>query len=448
VQPDALGARRLVTAALGAAAVIGGFAVVSAWRAAPSFVIMPFATIAPTSARIDAPIALSGIDRSIAQLKTRAASPQGDMVDRERLSSAYLSRFRLTGDWTDLVQAQRQADAGFGLVTGGHGPFLVRATVALTAHRLTAAETDLARVDKFVVPDLETRSEAPALHGDIALARGDLDGAARWYAAAAKLQKWPGLYWRFGNLASMRGDFLLADRYFRAADGLNRSPSPSFRADSLLRQGELMLAQGQWPEAARLFSEADRVFPGWWRAEMRVAQMRALNGDVVGAIAAFEAVARQKGAPEAMDIVAGLYRSRGDGAKAREWAARAGARWTGRLAMLPEAAWAHAVEHELSFGSPQRALDLARRNAQNRLYAPSLILLAKALLAVGQPNAAAKELDRAEAQGFVSAELYLTRAEVFAVKGEGAGVAVARARAVAINPHALDRNPSFAWLDH
>ena len=428
--------------------MIGGFAAVSAWRAAPSFAIDPPAPIAPTIARIDVAAALIGIDRNIAQLKERAQSPQGDMVDRERLASAYLSRFKLTGSWADLIEARRQADAGFGLVPGGHGPFLVRATVQMSAHRIAAAEGDLERVDSFVVPDLETRSEAPALHGDIALVRGDFAGAAGWYAKAAALQKWPGIFWRFGNVASLRGDFTLADRYFRAADGLNRTPSPSFRADSLLRQGELLLAQGRWPEATRIFTEANRVFPGWWRAEMRVAQMRALGGDVAGAIAAFETVASRTGAPEAMDILAGLYRSRGDGVKAREWAARAGAIWAERLAMLPEAAWAHAVEHELSFGSPQRALDFARRNEMNRPYGPSRVLLTKALLANGQLDAAVKELDQAEAQGFVSSELYLTRGEVLAAKGDGDGVAAANARAVAINPHALDRNPSFAWLDH
>jgi Tfp pilus assembly protein PilF len=411
-------------------------------------VVEPPAAIAPTTVRVDAPATLIEIDRNIAQLKQRAESPQGDMVDREHLSSAYLSRFKLTGNWVDLVEAQRQADAGFGLVPGGHGPFLMRSTVAMSAHRLAAAEADLARVDRFVVPDLETRSEAPALHGDIALARGDFAGAEGWYAKANALQKWPGIYWRIGNLASMRGDFALADRYFRAADALNRTPSASFRADSLLRQGELMLAQGCWPDATQLFNEANRVFPGWWRAEMRVAQMRALNGDVAGAIAAFETVAGRTGAPAAMDILAGLYRSRGDGTKAREWAARAGAKWSERLAMLPEAAWAHAVEHELSFDSPQRALDFARRNAINRPYAPSRVLLAKALLANGQSDAAAKELDQAERQRFVSSELYLTRAEVLAAKGDGDGVAAANARAVAINSHALDRNPSFVWLDH
>jgi tetratricopeptide (TPR) repeat protein len=448
VRPDTLIVRRLLTGTLGAAAVIGGFAVVSAWRARPSFAIEPPAAIAPAIARLDAPAALIGIDRNIGELNARAESPQGDMVDRERLSSAYLSRFKLTGDWADLAEARRQADAGFGLVPGGHGPFLMRATVAMTAHRIAAAEDDLARVDAFVVPDLETRSEAPALHGDIAMARGDLPEAERWYAKAAMLQKWPGLYWRFGNIASIRGDFVLADRYFRAADGLNRTPSPSFRADSLLRQGELMLAQGRWPEARRLFAEANRLFPGWWRAEMRVAQMQALDGNVTAAIAAFESVAERTGAPEAMDILAGLYRSRGDSAKAHLWSARAGTVWATRLAVLPEAAWAHVVEHELSFGSPKRALDFARRNATNRPYAPSRILLAKALLANGQTDAAAKELDVAERQGFVSSELHLTRAEVLAAKGDGDGVAAAQARAVAINPHALDRNPSFAWLDH
>ncbi len=440
----------MLTGALGASAVIGGFALVSAWRAKPALpiVIEPPATIAPVAARVDARAALAEIDRNIAQLKARAATRYGDMIDREKLASAYLSRFRLTGNWSDLVEAQQQADAGFGLVPGGHGPFLVRATVAMTAHRLAAAEADLKRVDAFVVPDLETRSEGPALHGDIALARGDMAGAERWYANAAALQKWPGLYWRFGNLAAMRGDFAVAERYFNAADGLNRTPSTAFRADSLLRQGGLMLAQGRWPDAERLFVEADRVFPGWWRAQMRVAQMRALGGDITGAITALEDVAQRSNAPEAMDILAGLYRSRGNAAKAQEWAGRAATLWDARLAAIPEAAWAHVIDHELAFGSPQRALALAQQNATNRPDGPGKVLLAKALLASGRPEAAMTELDRAEQQGFVSIDLHLTRADAQAAMGNGDGVAAARARALALNPHALDRNPSFAWLDH
>ncbi len=441
-------ARRWLTGALGASAVIGGFAVVSAWRAGPTLAIEPPAAIAPAIAKVDAHAALSAIDTSIAQLNARVATPYGDMIDREKLASSYLGRFRLTGDWADLVEARRQADAGFALLGGKHGPFLVRATVAMSAHRIAAAEADVARVDRFVVPELETRSEALALHGDIALVRGDFAGAEGWFAKAAVLQKWPGLYWRLGNLAAMRGQFDLADRYFRAADGLNRSPTPSFRADALLRLGELKLGQGRWPEAAGLFAEANRIFPGWWRAEMRVAQMRALNGDVAGAIAAFEGIATRTHAPEAMDILAGLYRSRGDGGKARDWAARAGEAWAARTTMLPEAAWAHVVEHELSFGSPARALELAQRNVANRPYPPSQILLAKALVANGNVDGAMAALDRAERQGFVSVDLYLTRAEALAGKGDGDGVAAAQARALAINPHALDRNPSFAWLDH
>lgn len=428
--------------------MLGGFALVSSWRSEPKVAISDPAPIAPALARIDAPAALARIDKSIADLKARANGPQGDMIDRESLASAYLGRFRLTGDWADLRAAQQQADAGFTPALKGHGPFLVRATVAIVAHRIASAEADLAHVDRFVVPDLETKSDAPALHGDIALTRGDVAGAVRWYARAGTLQKWPGLYWRLGNLAMMRGDFATADRYFRAADGLNRTPSASFRADSLLRQGELALTQGRWPQATQLFGEANRVFPGWWRTEMRVAQMQALNGKVPEAIVAFEAVANRTNAPEAMDILAGLYRSQGDAAKAREWAARAETGWAQRLTILPEAAWAHAVEHELSFGSPKLALDFARRNAANRPYVPSRVLLAKALAANGQVDAALAELDRAEGQGLISVDLYLTRAEALAAKGDGDGVSTAHAKALAINPHALDRNPSFAWLDH
>jgi tetratricopeptide (TPR) repeat protein len=439
--------RSVAIVAGGAFIVLASFGIVSNFRKPPEIVAEPPALIAKPQVGIDAAQALADVEKTIAHLSARVKTPAGDMIDREELASAFLGRSRLSGDWADLVEAGRQAEAGFTSVPG-HGPLLARATVSLAAHRLTKAEADLGRIDKFVVPDNQTKADAAALHGDIALLRGDFAGARAWYGKANAVEKWPGLYSRIGNLALMQGDYEKASLYYRAADGLNRHPSPSFRADSLLRQGELALAQGQWPEATKLFTEANRVFPGWWRAEMRVAQMLALNGNAPAAISAFEGIATRVKAPEAMDILAGLYRNAGNAERARHWAAEAGKGWQKRLAMLPEASWGHAVEHELASGTPARALELALLNASNRPYPPSQILLAKAWIASGKPEPALTLLAKAEATGFVSADMFLTRAEALAMKGDGAGVAEARERAAEINPRALERNPSFAWLDH
>lgn len=392
--------------------------------------------------------ALAETEAKIAALKTRIATPHGDMIDREQLSITLVGRSRLTGDFSDLAAARAAAADGIAISPPGTGPWLASAAADLTAHRVSEAETALDHVDRFVVPDAMTRAEARAMRADIAMAHGRDAEAARWIAEAESIETWPGLVFRKALLARVAGDLDGARSLFVEADALERNPSPRFRSDMLMRRGELDFAQGKWKEAAALYAEAARVFPGYWRADMRVAQMAALSGEIGPAISAFEAIARDADAPEAMDIVAGLYRARGDATASRAWAARAGAIWQKRLKLLPEAAWAHAAEHELAFGDPRAALGFAGRNARNRPNGAGLILLAKVWIANGRADYALALCDRVARSGWISTELWLVKAEALSLLGRGAEAEAARAKAEALNPRALGRDPAFAWLDH
>jgi tetratricopeptide (TPR) repeat protein len=409
--------------------------------------------IAPSSiparlVRRDFRAEVADLDSAISALQERAKISRGDWIDQESLTSNWLARARLTGSYDDIVAARAAADKGMAMAIRGSGPLLARAAVSLTSHQLVEAAADLDQVDKFVAPDTTTRAEAKAMRSDIALARGEYSESARLVEEAGRMESWSGLPLRRAMLAYYRGDYARAEEQLVKADALNRTPIPAFKADMLVRQGELDLAQGQWPEAEAHFAEANRIFPGHWRTEMRVAQMKALGGQVDPALREFERIAVARNAPEAMDIAAGLYRAQGNAAESKSWANKAGAIWQTRLRQVPEAAWGHAVEHELAFGAPRRALDLAGKNARNRPHGAPLILLAKAWLANGRADYALALCQKVERSGWVSVDQWLTRAEALVLLGRGKEALDARAEAAKLNPHALERNPAFGWLDH
>lgn len=437
--------RRLLLVPLAAAAAIAGFTWLDTGRRSAEAPVAA-AKISGRYAGFDATRALAESDATISALEARIATPYGDMIDRESLSIAWMKRSKLSGDFGHLVKAREAADAGIAMSPPGTGPWLAKAAAEFSAHRIAESALALDRVDKFVVPDDATRAESKAMRGDIAMARGDYAGAAREFAAAESLDRWPGLLFRKAVLARFTGDLDTARTLFAQADALDRDPTPLFRADMLLRQGELDFAQGKWAEASARYAAAARAFPGYWRADMRVAQMAAIAGRTRPALATFERIANTTGNPDAMYVSAGLNRDLGNEAAAQGWIAKADRAWATRLALLPEAAWGHAVEHELAFGDPRMALKLAGKNAKNRPHGIPLLLLAEAWILNGRADLALALCRRVEASGWVSADQWVIRAVALDKLGRTKEAEDARAKALRINPREYDKNAALAWF--
>ena len=399
-------------------------------------------------AKLDFAAILSQANDAVAKRRDKTLAEPGEWVNFEALASALLARARLTGSFDDYIAARKAADSGMAIAPKGTGPHLVRAVIALATHRLNDAIVDLDAISHYAIPDMQTTAESTAMRGDVALYHGLYSQADRLYASAEEGGAWTGLTYRRAALASQTGKIELAAKLFTEADTQTLLPTPAFRSDMMLRQGELDLAQGNWPAASATFEQANRIFPGSWRIQMRLAQMLALGGKVAPAIKAFERIAVATNAPEPMDIAAGLYRAKGDATLSKLWSDRAGAIWAKRLAQLPEAAWGHALEHELAFGDPARALAFAYADARQRPFGVALIGLAKALTANRNPAAAAALLEKVNASGWQSVEQHLALADAYTLLGNSDGVEAERAAAVAINPKAFARNPAFVWLDH
>ncbi|NNM76606.1 hypothetical protein HJG53_06800 [Sphingomonas sp. ID1715] len=404
--------------------------------------------------RIEAPIrqssagardydaAIAHIDRLIAGLRPLADQQPDDWLMRERIAHQLIARARLSGDFRDYVQAQQQLSAGLASATPGSGPHLSQAALALSTHRLALTERMLEAIDRYAVPpEAEVREGLTGLRGDIAFYRGRYRAAVAAYAALPQPDQ------RMAIFLAKTG------QPEQALGLLNRIERSGLLTGQMLAQiallrGTIELQRGSWDAAEAAFGEADRRFPRWWLVAAHRAQMQALRGRTRQAIRAFEAVARRNDDPALRDAIASLYRAAGDYAGTELWAGRAAQGWAERLKLLPEAALGHAVEHELAFGTPARALELARRDFALRPHGATAIALGWALIANNRPAEALKIIDAVNGSSWQSAEQHLVAARAHALLGDSGAAEAEQDEALALNPHALDATATLLWYGH
>ena len=391
--------------------------------------------------------AVARAERDVAGARESYAYARDEWLRGEALARALIARWRLAGDYADLAEADRLLEAGLDTTPDPAGPVLSKAVLAVLVHRLDEADAALARSGRSAAPDPNETADAAALTGDVALQRGQLDRAAEFFAQADRALGTAGTGLRRAMLEGGRGE---REAAMTAVEALVARPrqQPATLAALMLQRANLAYAAGDWAEAGRWVGAAQRAFPGWWLADAYAAQQFALAGRTNEAIRAYGIVAARTGRPEVMDALAHLLRLQGRGAESRAWAAKAAASWAERAALFPEAVAHHRAEHELAVGSASRALALAQADAKVRPHAPNLVLLARALLSAGRPREALAALDRADAQGWVSASQAMARAEVAAALGDTAASQAARAKALAINPRAADPRARLIWFGH
>ncbi|MCY1672238.1 hypothetical protein OVA07_14625 [Novosphingobium sp. SL115] len=380
--------------------------------------------------------------------RNRLSLMPGEWLRQEMLARALVRRFRINGDYADLAEADGLLDKALAAAPFPAGPSLSRAEVSLLAHKLDAADKGLARFFAQVgEPDAEESAGAWSIKGDIAFQRGDMKAARLAYARAEEYDNNAAVALRQSMLALRSGDAELARRRVNAimrAPKLNRW----VKAQVALQRATIAYATGDWKAAGLWVRFADGFFPGNPLVEAHVAQQRALEGDLPGAVRAYEAVVAKAPLPEMMDALAFTLRLQGKGVESRAWADKASAIWAERYRLMPEAATAHLVEHELALGDPKRALPIAQADAARRPHGASLILLARAQVLTQNARAAVATLEQAEKTGWRSAGLYLALADAHAAAGDTDAAEDAREEAADINPKALDPAARYIWFGH
>lgn len=426
----------LLIVALGVVALIGWAAM-----APPPIAFAPERRATSGAPRTYA-AALARINAIVAGSEERVRTDGEEWLVQEKLAHDLIERARLTGSFDDYAGARAALAHGFSTVPKGSGPHFTQAALDFGMHRLAAAETMLAAIDRYAVaPEPEVRTEMAAMRADIAFYRGDLGAARRAYAATREP-------FRMAVLLSRTGK---PDEAFAEIDRMERGltfPTAHQLANLALMRGGIELRRGSWDKASAHFARADAIFPGFWLAQAHVAQMRALSGDRAGAARNLIAIARRSNSPEVMDLLASVLRAEGDYPGSRTWAARAGALWQARLSLFPEAAWGHAVEHELAYGDPARALTMARSDWVARPHGATGVALGWAMLATNDPAGALRMARTVDARGWVSAEQHLLAAQALARLGQGDAARTEEQKALAIDPHARDAAAGLVWFGH
>jgi tetratricopeptide (TPR) repeat protein len=380
--------------------------------------------------------------------RARLATSPDEWLRQEVLARALVRRFRAIGSYEDLAEADGLLDKGMAGAPFPAGPSLSRAEVSVLAHRLEAADKGLQRFFAQVgEPDDGESAGAWSLKGDIAFLRGDMKAARLAFTRAEEYDNNAAVALRQSMLALRTGDPDLARRRINA---VLRAPKLSryVKSQVSLQRVTIAYGTGDWKAAGEWARFADGFFPGNPLAMAHVAQHKALEGDVAGAVKQYEAVLAKAPLPEIMDALAFTLRLQGRGAESRAWADKAGALWAERYRLMPEAAAAHLVEHELALGDPAKALAVAKADAQARPHGASLILLARAQLLTGDARGALATLERAEKTGWQTAGLYLALADVHTALGDTDAAEDAREDALDLNPKAMDPAARYIWFGH
>lgn len=399
-----------------------------------------------TGAPLNYPAAIARVDDRIDGDQAQVRLQGDEWLVLERLANAEMARARLTGSFDDYAAAQDALDRAFRTAPAGAGPHLTQASLAFSLHRLDRTAAMLDAIDHYAVPpDGDTVAELSATRGDIAFYRGDYAEAKRRYEGRAGEE---GSAFRLAVYDMRTGE---PDAALALLDDLERRarlPSAQYLANLALQRGAIELQRGAWDKAAAHFARADRVFPGYWYAEAHVAQMLALTGRRDEAIARYRTIAEASQAPEVMDALAALYRLQGDAANSKAWAARAAAIWDKRVAQIPEAAWGHAIEHELAFGSPARALELAQKDYAARPHGASAIALGWALIANNRPADALKVIEPVLKSAWVSPDQHLVASQARLLLGQADAADAEQQKALKLNPRATDPAAALIWFGH
>lgn len=383
------------------------------------------------------------------QSEAYGARSKIDWFSYQAAAGSWIGVARLTGDPADFAHADAALTKAFHAAIAGSGPHDTLATYEFAVHRLDHASRALDAIEHYATPDPPAaQADHLAMRGDIAFFRGDTEKARQLNAQASALSSGPEALCRAAQYEWRTGDPVKADEILDRCEASIKMRTPQFAAYIAVQHALIALGRGKWPVATADFKRAEQIFPGDWKTQLRLAMMQAADGDPGGAAKIMERLARPDTRPEVDDSLANLYRLTGDGAKAREWAARAGPKWQRYATMFPEAFSGHARDHELAFGSPKAALRYAAIDARNRPYGEPLVALARAWSANGRPDYALALLAKADRTGWKTPEAERVRAEALALSGRTSESEDAKNAALAMDPRAYDPARSFIWFDH
>jgi tetratricopeptide (TPR) repeat protein len=385
------------------------------------------------------PPAVVTLDAEIAALERVAAGRSDDWLDLEQVASRYLQRAALTADYQDYAHAEDALNRAFqrAASTPGTGPYLLRAQLNYTLHRLDRVTSDLDAIGRFVLTPPSVRDAAKELRANVAFYSGNYDAARTAYEQIVQDDR------SLENVVALAlyrwktGDFARAEELLSDAATVGATRDANVRGWLCLVRGLYALDRGRWDEALTHYRAGLVLRPGYWLLQEHEAEILTLQGHADQTLPVYLDLIERTNNPEFMDAVAAIYRRQGNPTVAAAWVLRARTIYDARLRQFPEAVAGHAVEHFLEH-DPARAVGIAEANVRARPGGEAQVHLARAYLKVGRVAEAKTVIERTLATPWNTAELHAAASAIYTATGDTARSAEQRRLALAINPHAFD----------
>jgi tetratricopeptide (TPR) repeat protein len=351
-----------------------------------------------------------------------------------RLAGALMTRARLSGDWSDYAAAEDALEKAF-TIRDDFGPYMTRARLNYTLHRLDRINADVEQHARGLPKDAATQAADLAFAADVAFARGEYDKARTAYEASLARKETMSNLASFGIFKWKTGDFEGAEDLLQQSGKRYHGRPTEPHAWLHLHLGLLDLDRGRYDDALAHYREAEHWIRGYWLIDEHIAEILTLQGKTEEAKALYLEIIERTDNPEFMDAMAGILLAEGDTEQAKGFIQRARARFDSQLQLFPEAAYGHALEHFLEFGDdPAQTLELAQKNHTLRPGGEAKVMLARAYLAANRVRDAKKLIKQALDSPYSSAELHATAAEIYLAAGDRTRAAAQIELARAIHP--------------
>jgi len=391
---------------------------------------------------------LSRLNQQVISLQRIAFDRPISWVHQERLANVLLERARLTGKTDDYLEAQSVIKRAFEIADGKGGPFLTRAALNFSMHRLPEIEADLVAAESALLVDKGTKGVIAELRADVMFNSGEYKQAKESYdkSELTKPSTNTAIKLAFYSIATAQYD--VAESWFVKAEERSENGSEQLRAWLKLQRGILNLEQGRYKEAQRFYAKAQSIFPGHWLIEEHIAEIDVLLGNNKKSKQSYLDLIKRTNSPLFMDALASiLYKqdSARENAEAKMWMQRANSGFKLAMTFAPELISGHALDFFLqSDDELQLALTLAKQNYQLRPAGPAAVTLAQAYALHGQYSHALDLLEGVLAGPFRSPTLHATAYAIYHQLDQTLEADKQMVLAKNLNPVAID---DIDWLN-
>ena len=352
-----------------------------------------------------------GTDTTIARLQQDLRENRGPARAAEQLGYRFIAQARLTNDAGFYKVAEQAAACLDSMEPNDPAALLLRGHVFHQMHRFAEAE----QIARRLVSSREFVLDFGLL-GDVLMEQGRVTAAAAAYQKMIDLKPFYQSYTRAAHLRWLRGDLDGAIAMMHAAV---RAASPRDRESVAWAYSRLALYElqrGRLSEAARMTDRSLQYVPDYAAALLARGRIQLAQAQFLEAAATLEKAARLNPLPEYRwafaDALRSLKRIEAAGAVERQLVQQ-GADDPRTLALYLSTRREDAG----------KAIDLARRELENRSDIFTLDALAWALASAGETDEASALMARAVAEGTQDARLFLHAAVIASAAGRPADAA-------------------------